>query len=219
MSVIATVTVPAEEFALGDVLEVRRGIQVRLEATIPIGTANAPCFWVPSADADAVEGALRRSSLVETFRVLGRAGEETLFQAQWAEEVDGLVDAIDRSEGIVLEGFGRGDDWSFRLRFPEHDDLSAFYRSCTERGLQIGLEEMYASVGADRGTEFGLTSAQYETLVTALEAGYFDVPRRVTQTELAETLGVSDTAVSQCIRRGLTSLLSATLRDGVTGDD
>lgn len=45
----------------------------------------------------------------------------------------------------------------------------------------------------------------------ALERGYFDVPRQVNLTGLAEEMDVSDTAVSQRIRRGITGLLMATL--------
>jgi len=47
--------------------------------------------------------------------------------------------------------------------------------------------------------------------VTALEGRYFAVPRRVNLPELAARTGNSDTAASQRTRRGLTTVLSATL--------
>jgi len=210
VTVIARVSVPAEAFPLGTVLELREGVRIRLESLIPTGTATVPYFWVRSADAGEFAAALRACSLVDDARVVDEVEGETLFRVAWTDEVDGFLDVIEASDGVVLEGVGEGEGWSFRLRFPDRDRLSMFYRRCVDEGIPIDLKEVYDSTGQDRG-EFGLTDDQHEALVTALEAGYFDVPRRLMLVELADRLGISDTAASQRLRRGLGSLLSATL--------
>lgn len=46
-----------------------------------------------------------------------------------------------------------------------------------------------------------LTSTQLEALGAALEAGYYDIPRDVTLRDLAESLGVSASSLSERIRR------------------
>jgi len=229
MSVVARLRVPAERFVLGEVLEVREGVRVRLESVVPTGGSTIPYLWVPEGDADAVEDALRRSPLVERVRVVDDEGPETLFRVEWSPDVNGLVDLITRSEGALLEAEGTGDDWEFRMRFPERRHLSAFYRVCVEQGLEPELEEVHGSVGSVAEDDPVLTEEQREALLVALEGGYFDVPRGVTLVELARRLGISDTAASQRIRRGLNSLLSATLarqstesrpdEDGGEGDD
>jgi len=66
-------------------------------------------------------------------------------------------------------------------------------------------------LGSPEGIESNLTETQRDTLLTALQAGYFDVPRRINLQDLAEQFGISDTALSQRLRRGLTELLTSTL--------
>jgi cytidyltransferase-like protein len=57
----------------------------------------------------------------------------------------------------------------------------------------------------------GLTNDQEQTLTTAYERGYFAIPRGTTIQELGEALDISDSAVSQRLRRGEESLIAATL--------
>jgi predicted DNA binding protein len=68
---------------------------------------------------------------------------------------------------------------------------------------------------AGRGTNSGradwtgesLTAAERETLTRALELGYFEVPRRITLSALAEDLERPDVAVSEELRRGVAVVL------------
>lgn len=211
MSVIAEFSIPAEEFALGDLLEVRPGVRVRLESMIPTGHSLIPYFWVKSPDVDAIETALRESPLVTDVRVLDQVGDETLFRVAWSEELDGVVDAIRDSDSAILEGEGHGDHWSFRLRFPGNDELSGFYRSVTQKGISIDLEGVHNPIDQSGPPGLQLTPEQHEALAMAHERGYFSVPREITLVDLSEELGISDSAVSQRIRRGLSKVLSAGL--------
>lgn len=220
MSVIARISIPAEQFVLGTALEVERGVRVRLETMVPTGSSTIPYFWVPSENVRAVETALRESSSVEDVRLVDEAGPEALFRVEWAPGVDGLIDVIRGSGAIVLEAEGLGDDWSFRLRFPDHETLSEFYRACVDAGITPRIDEVNNLLGSSRDAENGITESQREALIAALEAGYFDVPRRITLQELADQFGISDTALSQRLRRGLRTLLTPALsRQSDTGRD
>lgn len=211
MSVIARFAIPAEEFALGNVLEVREGIRIQLESMIPTGDDVVPYFWVPTPDADAVEDALRSSALTESVKVVDEVNGETLFRVDWALEINGVIDALESAEAVVLDGEGRGDHWLFRVRFPEHDALSRFYRDCVDAGIDVQLNEINDPLGSGTDGGFAITPEQQEALEVALAEGYFDVPRGVTLVELAGELGISDSAVSQRLRRGLTEVISTTL--------
>jgi len=70
------------------------------------------------------------------------------------------------------------------------------------------------SWSVESGHEAVLTDIQRETLTAALEAGYFAVPRTATLQDLADEFGVSDTAISQRIRRGVARLLTTELSEG-----
>jgi predicted DNA binding protein len=55
-------------------------------------------------------------------------------------------------------------------------------------------------------TRWDLTPAQEEALETALEMGYFEVPRGATAREVAEALGISKSAFLERLRRGQSGL-------------
>jgi len=52
-----------------------------------------------------------------------------------------------------------------------------------------------------------LTSTEQEVLLTALERGYFEVPRRISTVMLAEEVGVSDREVSEHLRHAMAKVL------------
>jgi predicted DNA binding protein len=216
MSVVIRFTVPAERFPLGEVLTSATAGQVRLETLVPTGEAVIPYVWVTTDDAEGVEAALADSSLIERVTRVDESADETLFRVVWSDPVDGIVDALGRSDGVLLEVAGTDDVWSFRARFDDHGDVSAFYQWCVDAGVPITLEELHGRPRDDDATT-ELTDAQREAFLAALDTGYYDVPRAITLQGLAERLGISDTALSQRLRRGTRTVLSSTFRtDGVT---
>jgi predicted DNA binding protein len=208
MSVIVEFTVPADQFALGDLLAVNGGVEVRLESFVPTRGGVIPFFWVANEHTEAVETALQNAPIVERVKRVDELESSTLFRVDWSPDVDGLVKAIVENEGIILEGVGLDDTWSFQIRFPDHDALSGFYHHSLEADLSLNLMTLHRSTQAANNDAAGLTPEQREALQVALEAGYFDVPRAVTLVELADRLDITDSAASQRIRRGLSTLLA-----------
>lgn len=211
MTVIADFTVPADDFALGRIMEVRRGINVKLETMVPTGESLMPYFWVPAEDADSVEAVLRDDPLTVNVERVDEANGEVLFRIAWTAKINGLVDALLDTEAVVLRAEGTGDDWVMELRFGDYDALSEFYQGCTQQDIRIDLDKVHSSLEDPSNAGYGLTSEQRETLLAALESGYFEVPRETTLVELGERMGISDSAVSQRLRRGLSKLLDETL--------
>jgi len=225
MSVIATVVVAAEDFVLDAALTSNPGIRVTLERVVPTGSAFVPYFWASDDSVAAIERALRSSADVASFRVVDEVDGRVLVRVDWSDEEGGILDVLSETGGTVLDAVGENEAWTFQLRFPDHRDLTAFYRQCADLGLGVEVRSVHnpgfpASVGLD----FGMSPVQRETLRLAFERGYFDVPRRVNLTELAAELGVSDTAASQRLRRGIRALLDTTLPEegpegGPAGDE
>ena len=129
-----------------------------------------------------------------------------------------VAEAMAATDATILQGAGSGETWTFQLRFDDHDSLSEFYRQCREQGLPVDLQSIHnPGIPAGQGLGLGITDTQREALQAALEAGYFDVPRGINLQDLATQFGISDTALSQRMRRGLHNLLSSTLSQETVG--
>lgn len=210
MSVIATIDVAAEDFTLGGALAPNPGMRVRLERVIPVGSTFVPYFWVTEAAVGEVEGALRDETDIESFKVVDTVDDDVLVRVEWGG-LNGFLDAMTETRATLLEAVGEDDTWTIQLRFDDHDDLTAFYRQCVDRDIAIDMQNVHNPGLPSGGFGLGITETQRETLVTALERGYYEVPRRINLVDLADEIGVSDTAVSQRLRRGIAALLVATL--------
>lgn len=214
MSVLATFTVQANDFILGSVFEEVPGLTIRPASMVPMGTQVMPYCWISGGAPAVVEVAMEREPLVDEIDLLVEEDGQILFRIDWVPDLDGLIDELLDSEAAVLEAEGTAGSWRLRVRFPNHDTLSTFYERCVQRGISIELGKIHNPIDPG-GNDYGLTPEQQETLLTALEGGYYSVPREMTLEELGEELDISDNAVSQRLRRGLTTLLTATLQDGM----
>lgn len=79
------------------------------------------------------------------------------------------------------------------------DRLSALGDAFDECGIEYRIEYVHA-VDASRAENL-LTDRQLEVFLTALDAGYYDVPREATLTDVASSLGVSKSTCSDVLHR------------------
>lgn len=208
MTVIATVSVPADAFALGATMAVDPEARVELDRVVPSGQAFVPYLWTPSASVESVKDGLRGESDVENVTVVDGTGDHALLRVEWAETVDGLLETLVQTEASILAGAGEAGTWRLQLRFGDKDRLSAFFQQCADRDVPLTLEVVHGqNLHSGAGVGHNLTDAQREALEVAHEAGYFEVPRRIDLVDLASRLGVSDSAVSERLRRGTATLL------------
>lgn len=212
MSVIATISVPADDFTLGATIRGSKDTRVWLDRVIPTGQAFVPYVWTANETVDAVRSSLAREEDIESIEVVETTGAEALIRIEWGESVGGLLETLVETGASVLEGIGEAGRWRLQLRFDDADRLSGFFEQCTARDIPLTVETVHgpgSHPSVDVGA--GMTDTQREAVETALEAGYFDVPRGITLVELAERLGVSDSAASERLRRGTASVLEQTL--------
>lgn len=218
MTVVAEISVPAEEFAFGKALTVADGTTVILEEIVPTGDAAMPYFWAENGDLQTFEREVSEESHVTDLVQLDQLGDAALYRARWVHQDEGLLTAIVESEGVVLEAYSEGQTWRFRLRFSDRDELSDFYERCTDRGISVSVDRVYTPTEPPRGGRaFGLTPEQREALELAVERGYFSVPGETTLVELADELDISRQALSKRIRRGNEKVLRAALLEPPTG--
>lgn len=211
MSVIASVSIPAAEFPLGSVLDAELEGPLTIETTVPTSEEAIPYLWVPESEAEAVLETIEAQPTVTSATAIDNIGDHDLLKIEWARSVNGFLAAIREHDAIVTSGRGTSDHWLFQLRFPSYEDLSSFYTACLDYEISLDLVQLHEAVDPDTDDQFGLTPPQRELVLAAYESGYFDVPRGTTLVELSEELNISDSAVSQRLRRGLASLVDSTL--------
>ncbi|ADJ16420.1 helix-turn-helix domain-containing protein [Halalkalicoccus jeotgali] len=207
MSVIAEIQIEGD-FVLSELLAELPDVPIQLERVVPAGDRTIPLLWIHTDDPEPVEAHLRDHRLIDSIARLDTFEDRALYRIEWSEEPNSVFDELQSQRAALLDAVGVGESWTFELRFPDHEALSEFYAHCTEAGLPVAVERIYRPSDSDLTTRYGLTDAQYDTLLTALEAGYFDIPRGIVTQELGELLGVSDQAVVERIRRGLTNVLT-----------
>jgi len=213
MSVIAHISVPPDEFKLAQTLRAHESLRIEMERIVPLDGEMVPSLWVSGASEERISRTLRDDDDVRRAEVVDGVGDAYLVRVAWTDRRHVLLDRLVAVEATCLEGVGRPDAWHLELRFPTRESLSECYQECIDRGVTLTVEGIYDRARADHGRATAqLSDRQYETLRTAFETGYFGIPREITLEELSSRLGISDTAASQRIRRGLQTLLAEELR-------
>lgn len=213
MSTIASVELDVDEFALGrslpklenGELEVVRVAATNRETLVPYVRVSADDF-------DAFADALDEDPTVREWRLVDDLGDERLYRMEWIEDILVVVHLLLDEDGVVLEMHGYQDGWRLRVLLPDRDSLTKTAQFCEGKNLTFVIKHIYEVTGSVGRGQYGLSKDQYEVLTTAMEQGYFDVPRSVTMSDLADTLGISQQAVSERLRRGHRALINSALR-------
>jgi hypothetical protein len=140
-------------------------------------------------DASNFEAAMDDDVTVADYERLATADDRTLYRIEVADEA--------RSK-LTYGSFG--DGWHVRARFPDREALARHCDRCRAMGVGFELDSVYT---ADETGEGSLTGPQRKALSTALEMGYFSVPREATAGDVADRLGITKQAVSERLRRAM----------------
>jgi predicted DNA binding protein len=220
MSTIAEMSVPAKEFALHSTLEALPDTEFEIQSIVARDSDRVvPFLWATSDHADqaTVTEALADDMSVENILELAAFDDEWFYQMSWVEDIRIVLHVLVEHEATILNADGRNDEWHFRILFPRRESLSATYDYCQDENLSVKLGSVYALDNENRD-EYGLTEPQHETLITAVEQGYFDIPQQVTMDDLAEQLDVSHQALSERLHRGHKTLIQNALIVGRMGE-
>jgi predicted DNA binding protein len=209
MTVIADIAIPSGEFELGRVFNEHPDITIDLERIVPLGDTVIPLFWVTNGNPDAIESTLLDSPHAEIARNLTDAGERVLFEVRWNFDDDGIIQPLIDTNARVLEATGNAEEWEFRIRFSTQEDFNQFNRTVTNKGIPVTLRHIYNPVPPDEQSP--LSDEQRKAITEAYRRGYFNIPREVTAADLAKEFEVSDSALSERLRRGLSTVVRETV--------
>lgn len=211
MSVITEFTIPAEAFALHKTLEVVPDATIEIERHATHSREwIMPFLWTTGTDTAAIGDALRADPTTQNVHEIETSGSIGHYRVEWREAFQNVIDDIVDRHGIIQEAEATNGQWYLKLKFIDRDAVRDFQAYFDDQGYQFELERLYDAT-AVREREYDLTPEQHTALTTALQLGYFAVPRRTQIGDLATELGISTTAVSQRLRRATRNLTENTL--------
>ncbi|ELY80536.1 helix-turn-helix domain-containing protein [Natrinema pallidum] len=161
-------------------------------------------------DFDPFETALTADPTVTDPVLVDRYSDSRVYRVTLTDRAVTVTAETAALGGRLLDLSSSRDGWLVQLRFPDRERLVAFNDYCREHEISVTVDHLRVSDDESEGV-VALTDKQQALLTVAHEEGYFDVPRGISQDELAERLDVSKSAVSQRLRRAIGELCAAAL--------
>lgn len=220
MSVIAELSVPTDQFALGETLPAVPDASVEFERVVTHSQEWVmPFLWVTGDGREAFDERVRDDATVADADLVHEFDHAWLYQMEWDDDVTRLVNAIFDRKGTLLDAVGDQECWDVEVRFRDHDALSRLQEHFDRTDVAFTVDRVYAPT-EPRRPGYTLTPTQRRSLVAALERGYFDVPRRTSMTTLADELDISTNALSERLRRATANVVrTAVTTPGPGGPD
>ena len=219
MSTIAEISLPAAEFALDATLETLPDVKFEVERMVANQDDRVmPFVWATGehTDHDELDDALADDPSVENVTHLASFEDEWFYRMDWVADIQVVLHVLLDQNATILNADGHDDEWQFRILFPDRDSLSSTYDYCVEQDLTLTVERIHELDGEHRD-QYGLTETQHETLIAAVEAGYFDIPQQSTLDDLAADLDITHQALSERLHRGHKTLIENALIVGRMG--
>ena len=212
MSVIAEFSLDASDFALHDALAAAPDLVVEIERVVATTEDKImPYFWVSGGDPQEFEAAFDADESVADATVVDTVDGARLYRAAWTKNVETIVYAYMEIGATILRATGNSDQWHLQMRFDSREKISEFRAYCDDYDIAFELDRIHEQEQPMASGQYGLTPTQRDTLVAALEKGYYDVPQQATMAELAAELDVSQQAVSKRFHNGYANLIESTL--------
>lgn len=183
---------------------------IRGAGTDPSGDRHL--FSVRTDDHDRFEAGLAGDPTVDAFERVVELGEQAVYALRYTDRAVLFSTEVARQNGVVLEMENEGTAWRFKCWLPDRSAAQALWEFGRANEVDVELVRINEYGSVLEGS-YGLTAAQREAVLAALELGYFDEPRGVTLEGLAEELDISEPSASRLVRRGLKRLLTATLAE------
>ncbi|MEA1932009.1 MAG: helix-turn-helix domain-containing protein [Euryarchaeota archaeon] len=208
MSVIATFDVSSDSFPLGKAIENQSTAKIEIESIVPMRQEKFPFIFVWNhTDFEEFEQSIATLAEIESFVLLERFDNGRLYKLEWGDNACPVISEIIDNEGTLLSASGDPAAWEFEIRFPEHTNVSEFFRDVTDAdGVELSLRSLVKEIDFESADGGILTDKQERTLKTAFEMGFFSVPREAHLNDVADRLEISPSAASALLRRGCDQL-------------
>ncbi|ERG96927.1 helix-turn-helix domain-containing protein [Haloquadratum walsbyi] len=214
MSITAKVHIEHERLALVPTLNRLDNIHIRVitQGTTDPGSTTFP-FLIEYHDRDELEKALDVDATIDSYELVDETEEAAIYYIEHTPETRLISTVVTKVNGFLIHTETKGGGWLVRLLLPDRSALNAIWEYSTDNDITLDIIEIYSNEDAGGESSFGLTDEQREALQIAFREGYFNEPRDVSLSDVANKLNLSSTAVSGRLRRGMRNLVAATIAE------
>lgn len=207
-------SIPAIQFAT------ERNARFEFETLVEQSDSTIRVFFtVAGVDPDAIHEFVAHAGTIEDVSLIAELDDRYRYEAVVSRS--GFLGELLSYGAHPTEMTATSSHGQLTLEFPRSGDIKSFTRMFTRKydGAQLVSRKQYDRPVQTR-EEFEanykerLTERQREVLQTAYFSGFFEWPRAISGTELAEKLKVSQPTVSRHIRNGERKLFDIVFDDG-----
>ena len=213
MSVLAAISTPntedAPDSAPRRIVAELPAIEIDVVHLERKDAAAVAYLWTKGVPTAAFESTLRDDPSISAIARLDGSNRGGFYKVTWLVDSP-LVHCVVETNGAVMEARGTAEEWRLKIWFEDGPDASRFQQCCIEREIPFDVRRLTPMADALSDGR-AISPQQREALILAYRNGYFEEPRRVTQTELADRLGITASAFGRRLRRGFSNLVEETL--------
>jgi predicted DNA binding protein len=212
MSVTATIHIEHDRLALVPTLRSLDDVEIRVitQGTTAPGATTFP-FLIEHPDRSELEASLEADTTVARYDLVDWTDGTGIYYIEHTPETVYISTVVTEVNGFLVHTETKGNGWVARLLLPDRQALNTIWNFANDQGMSLDILDLYGDDDAGTDSSYGLTDEQTAALVTAYENGYFGEPRDMSLDEIAEEMGLSSTAMSGRLRRGMRNLVAATL--------
>ena len=216
MSSIVDATVPTSQFALAETFSTAPEVTFRTVGLVAAsGDDIMPFLWADHDETDRLTAIIERDESVAAVEQITTVDGSCLLGMEWGEQICEFVSTLEEADASIMEASGYDGTWHLQLFVPDHDDVSTSQALFDTADIDLSVTDVSCFATPTSCGPSGLTERQYRTVVTAFNAGYYDVPRTVSQAELAAEFDVSHQALSERLRRAHETVITNALYEKV----
>lgn len=214
MTVTAKLHIEHDLLALAPTLRVLDDVVIRVIAhgTTAPGATFFP-FVIEYGDRSELEAALDTDPTVKSYDTIAWTSGTGIYYIEHTEDTKLISQTVTEVSGVMIYSETQGSGWTVRLLLPDRKGLNAVWEYARENDISLEILEVYGDGDAGGEMSYGLTDEQRVALKTAYDAGYFNEPRDTSLNEVATEMGLSSTAMSGRLRRGMRNLVGSTIAD------
>ncbi|MFC7116476.1 helix-turn-helix domain-containing protein [Natronoarchaeum sp. GCM10025703] len=217
MSITAKVHIEHDRLALVPTLTSLSDVNIRVitQGNTDPGSTKFP-FLIEYDDQEELEEMLDDDPTVETYDLVDWTEQQGIYYVEHSPETELISTVVTDVGGFLVNTETKGSGWLVHLLLPDRDALNTIWEYTTEKDISLDIIEIYGNTDTDGMESYGLTDEQRDALQIAYAHGYFDEPRSIKLNEAADEMGLSSTAMSGRLRRGIRNLISTTIAEEET---